>query len=90
MMVAVVMTAVAAVASCCGCVAMVVASCCGSVATATPRSGSPVLAALPAARGALDERRLVGTDTSNLSALVGARAWTVGATLRTQSREAEL
>jgi hypothetical protein len=48
------------------------------------RQESPVVAALPAARGALDERRLVGTDASDLSALEGASAGMVGATLRTR------
>jgi hypothetical protein len=51
------------------------------VATAVPRGGSTIAAALPAARGALDECRLVGTDASDLSALAGARVGTVGATL---------
>jgi hypothetical protein len=64
--------------------AAAVASCCGSVAAATLRGGSPVVTALPAARGALDEHRLVGTNASDLSALAGARAGMVGATLRTQ------
>jgi hypothetical protein len=39
--------------------------------------------ALLAARGALDERRLVGMATSNLNTLAGARGGTVGVTLRT-------
>jgi hypothetical protein len=64
--------------------AAAVPSCRGFMATASLRGGSPVVAALPTAHGALDEHRLVGTDTSDLSALVGARAGTVGATLRTQ------
>jgi hypothetical protein len=38
-------------------------------------------AVLPVTRGALDERRLVEMDASTLSALVGARRGTVGATL---------
>jgi hypothetical protein len=38
---------------------------------------------LPAARDALDERRLVGTATSNLSTMAGTRGGTVGDTLRT-------
>jgi hypothetical protein len=41
---------------------------------------------LPAARGALDERRLVGTTASDLNTLAGARGGTVGATLRTRRR----
>jgi hypothetical protein len=52
--------------------------------------GSPVVTALPAARGALDERRLVGMDASDLSVLAGARAGMVGATLRTRRQETEL
>jgi hypothetical protein len=51
-----------------------VAACGGSVTTATRRGGSPVAAVvLPVTLGALDERRLVGTDVSDLSALAGAR-----------------
>jgi hypothetical protein len=66
------------------------ASCHDPVATAVSRGGSLVAAALPTARGALDEHRLVGTDASDLSALAGARAGTVGATLRTQKHKIEL
>jgi hypothetical protein len=40
-----------------------------------------------AARGALDERLLVGTTTSVLSTLAGARGGTVGDTLRTRRQE---
>jgi hypothetical protein len=58
--VAVVATAVVAAAA--------ATSYCGPVATAAPRGGSPVAAALPTACGALDERRLVSTDVSDLSA----------------------
>jgi hypothetical protein len=51
-----------------------VATCCGSVATAMLRGGSLVAAVvLPVTLGALDEHRLVGTDASDLSALAGAR-----------------
>jgi hypothetical protein len=51
-----------------------VATCCGSVVAATLRGGSLVAAAmLPVTLGALDERRLVGTDASVLSTLAGAR-----------------
>jgi hypothetical protein len=57
---------------------------------AVPRGGSLVTAALPAARAALDEHRLVGTDASDLSTLVGARAGTVSATLRTKKHKIEL
>jgi hypothetical protein len=57
------------------------ASCRDPVATAVPRSGSLVTAALPAARGALDKRRLMGMDASDLSALAGARKGAVGVTL---------
>jgi hypothetical protein len=63
-------TAVAAAVA----VAAATTSCCGSVATVVPRGGSPVILALPAACGALDEHRLVGTSASDLSALAGARA----------------
>jgi hypothetical protein len=63
-----------------------VATCCGSAATAALCGGSPVATAvLPVTLGALDERLLVGTDASDLSALAGARGGTVGATLRTQN-----
>jgi hypothetical protein len=65
------------------------ASCCGPVATVVTRGGSPIAAALPSARGALDDRRLVGTDASDLSALAGARAGTTGVTLRTRKRKNE-
>jgi hypothetical protein len=61
--------------------AVATASCRDPVATAVPRDSSLVPAALPAARGALYELRLIGTDTSDLSALAGARVGTVGATL---------
>jgi hypothetical protein len=64
-------------------------SCCGPVATAVARGGSPVAAALPAACGTLDDRRLVRTDVSDLSALTGARVGTTGATLRTRKRKNE-
>jgi hypothetical protein len=63
------------------------ASCRGPAATAVPRDGSVITTVLPAARGALDERRLVGTDASDLSALAGARAGTVDATLRTETQD---
>jgi hypothetical protein len=59
-----------------------VATCCGSAAAAALCGGSPVAAAvLPVTLDALDERLLVGTDASDLSALAGARGGTVGATL---------
>jgi hypothetical protein len=67
-----------------------VASCCNPVAMAVPHGGSLVAAALSAARSTLDERRLVGTDASDLSALAGARAGTVGATLRMHKHEIKL
>jgi hypothetical protein len=70
--------------------AATVAPCCGSVATAMLRGGSPVVAALPAARGALDERCLMGTDASDLSALAGASVGAVSATLRTRKQKTEL
>jgi hypothetical protein len=56
-------------------------SCRDPTATSVPRGGSVVAAVLPVTSGALDERRLIGTDASDLSALAGARAGTVGATL---------
>jgi hypothetical protein len=65
-----------------------VAACCSSAAAAALRG--PSLAAvtmLPAARGALDERRLVGTAASDLNTFAGARGGTVSATLRTRRRE---
>jgi hypothetical protein len=63
--------------------------CCGSPAVAALRGPSLTIAAvLPAARGAFDERRLVGTAASDLNTLAGARGGgTVGATLRTRRRE---
>jgi hypothetical protein len=70
--------------------ATAITSCHDPVTTTVPRDRSLVAAALPAARGALDERRLVGTDTSNLSALACARAGTVGATLRMEKCKAKL
>jgi hypothetical protein len=49
-------------------------ACCGSEAAASPREPSlAAVAMLPAARDALDEHRLVGTTTSDLSTLAGAR-----------------
>jgi hypothetical protein len=70
--------------------AATVASCCDPVASAVPSEGSLLAAALSAARDALDERCLVGTDASDLSALVGARVGTVGATLQTKKYKAKL
>jgi hypothetical protein len=52
--------------------------------------GSFAAVALSVARDALDERRLVGTDSSDLGTLAGVRAGTVGATLRTRKQEIEL
>jgi hypothetical protein len=50
------------------------ATCCGSVAAAALPGSSLVVAAVPPVTlGALDERRLVGMDASDLSALAGAR-----------------
>jgi hypothetical protein len=49
-------------------------TCCGSTAAATLSGPSLVaVAVLPAARGALDERRLVGMAASDLNTLAGAR-----------------
>jgi hypothetical protein len=77
----------AAAADCCG--SVVVAACCGPAAVAAPREPSPaVVAMLPAARDALDERRLVGTATCNLSTLAGARgAWWAPPYEREKERE---
>jgi hypothetical protein len=71
-------------------VAAAAASCRDPAAMAVPRGGSVVTAALPVTHGALDEHCLVGTDASDLGALAGARAGTVGATLRTQKPKTEL
>jgi hypothetical protein len=72
-----VMTAIAAIVTCCG-----------STAAATLRGASLIATAvLPVTRGALDEHRLVGMDASDLSALAGVRGGTVGATLRTQKQK---
>jgi hypothetical protein len=61
------------------------AACCGSAAAAARRGGSPVAAAVPlVALGAPDKCLLVGTDTSDLSALAGARGGTTGAALSTR------
>jgi hypothetical protein len=57
-------------------------SCGGSVAIATSRGDSLTAAALVTARGTLDERRLVGMDTPDLSALAGARAGMIDVTLQ--------
>jgi hypothetical protein len=66
------------------------ASCRDPAATVVLRGGSVIVTALPAVRGSLDERRLVGTGASDLSALAGARAGTVGATLRTGTQDQAL
>jgi hypothetical protein len=51
-----------------------VATCCGSMAVDAPCGASLVAAvALPVAHDALDEHRLVGTVASDLSTLAGAR-----------------
>jgi hypothetical protein len=42
---------------------------------------------LSVTRGTLDERRLVGTTASDLSALAGARGGTVGVTLRVRRQK---
>jgi hypothetical protein len=63
------------------------ASCCYPATTSVSRGGSVTATALPADRGALDESRLVGMDTSDLIALAIAREGTVGATLRTRTRD---
>jgi hypothetical protein len=58
-------------------------TCCGSTALAALRGPSlATVAALATARGALDERRLVGTAASDLNTLASVRGGgTVGATL---------
>jgi type IV secretory pathway TrbL component len=81
-------TIVAAVAAAVA-AAAAAASSCDPVAAAVPRGGSSVVAALPAACGALSKRRLIGTDTSDLSALAGARAGTDEVTLRTKKHKTE-
>jgi hypothetical protein len=49
-------------------------ACCNSTAVAALRGPSlAAIAVLPAARGALDERRLVGTTVSDLNTLAGVR-----------------
>jgi hypothetical protein len=64
-------------------------SCYGPVATAVSCGGSPIATALAAARGALDERRLVITGTPDLSALAIARAGMIGVTLRMKKHKDE-
>jgi hypothetical protein len=68
----------------------VATSCRNLVASAAPRGGSLAAAVLLAACDALDERRLVGTDVPDLSALADTRSGTVGAALRTWRQEIEL
>jgi hypothetical protein len=60
-----------------------VATCCSSVAAATLRGGSLVAAVvLPVTLGACDERRHVGTNAPDLSALAGVEGGgSVSATL---------
>jgi hypothetical protein len=84
------MTAIVTVATCCGSVVVAapsgaalvaVATFCGSVAMAALRGASLVAAAaLPVARGALDERRLIGMGASDLSTL-GREGGMVGVTV---------
>jgi hypothetical protein len=69
--------------------AAAVSSCYDPVATAVPRGGSPVTAVLAAARGTLNERRLVVTGAPDLSALASARAGTISVTLRTKKHKDE-
>jgi hypothetical protein len=60
-------------------------TCCGSTAAAALCGPSlAAIVALPAARDALDERRLVGTAASDLNTLAGAGG-IVGSTLRTRN-----
>jgi hypothetical protein len=71
----------ATVATCCVSTAVAARSgstaataCCISEAAAVPREPSlAAVAVLPATHDTLDERRLVGTDASDLSTLAGAR-----------------
>jgi hypothetical protein len=79
-MAAVVMTAVVAITTCCG-----------SAAAAAPRGGSHVATIVPPVTfGALNERLLVGTAASDLSALAGARGGTIDDALSTRRQECEL
>jgi hypothetical protein len=49
-------------------------TCCGSTVAAALRGPSlTAVAALPVARGTLDERRLMGTAASDLNTLAGVR-----------------
>jgi hypothetical protein len=67
---------------------MVVAAGLGSVASAALcEPPLTAIAVLTAARGALDERHLVGKAVSVLSTLADARGGTVGATLRARRQE---
>jgi hypothetical protein len=83
--------AIMAVAACCGSAivaahsssASITARCDSTAAAAVRGPSLAAIAVLPAARDALDERRLVGTAASDLNTLAGARGGTVGATLRT-------
>jgi hypothetical protein len=70
-------------------VAAAAASCCDHAATVVECRDLSIASVPPAARGALDERRLVGTDVSDLSTLACARAGTVGVTLRTKKGKTE-
>jgi hypothetical protein len=71
----------AAVAACCGSAAVAahngsvaVTTCCDPATAAAPREPSlAAVAVLSAALDALDERRLVGTDASDLNTLASAR-----------------
>jgi hypothetical protein len=69
-----------------------VATCCGSVTVAALREASHVASvALLVTRGTLNERRLVGTAASDLSTLAGARGGgMVGVTLRTKRRKNQI
>jgi hypothetical protein len=69
--------------------ATVAASCRDPASTSVSRGSPDAATTLPtaAARGALDERCLVGTDAPNLSTLAGTSSGTVGATLRTKTQD---
>jgi hypothetical protein len=62
-------------------------SCRDPAATFVLRGGSIATIGLPATCGALDERRLVGTDAPDMSAMACASSGTVGATLRTKTQD---
>jgi hypothetical protein len=72
-----------------GAAAAAVSSCYGPVATTVLCDGSPAAAVLTSVSGTLSEHRLVVTGAPDLSALAGARAGTIGVTLRAKQHEDE-